>query len=94
MAAAERISTSPRRPVLTVVADLPARRPVSPAAVGWAALIGGIVLFDGWALATGHETLSACFDRLGRQHQQTRSIKVGVVAALTYHLLFEKGTNR
>lgn len=61
------------------------RPALSPALIGWAGIAALVIGYDTWALLTGKETLSSCYDRLSRT-RRGRLLVNGGWTALTWHL--------
>lgn len=53
--------------------------------LGWAGLIGGVALYDVWAMRTDHETLSHAFHR-HMEHPLKRTLMIGAATLTLVHL--------
>lgn len=56
------------------------------AIVGWGAVFGVVVAYDGWALINHKETLSACFAR-GAESRLGKVLVNGAWVGLSWHLM-------
>lgn len=61
---------------------------VRPGVLGWAAIAGFVVVYDAWAIATKHQTLSsACWDL--QQTSAGRAAALGAWLTLGFHFFVE-----